>query len=345
MILKFVFLVILILLDFIIYLLPIYTLSLIINFILTLIWYLPSIYQLYSFIFTTKEYDLRIKIYLLLFFSPIIIALYIPLFIIHSVGYGIFFSLINPLITIVQRHEYPLSSLSLMAAIVQLSYKYIFSYSIEEILIDSLIIGRIKEVVHFTKHYWRFHFVKFPEKIKQCKPLFFTSIFLLDWIIILSIFIVIIVPQIFTITFLGIIFLSPIIVVPFYLEWLLMENIDYQNGQYIKFIQSALLLIVSIIILIIISPLIIFYLYLYFSSVVIRIFFRVIEFYEENDDGFYNVMDFLLIIILIPLFILKIDRLAYIFCGIYMKFDHCHDLDDAMSPHIEFRCGSHLNSI
>src|SRR5436190_5105820 len=98
MILKFVFLVILILLDFIIYLLPIYTLSLIINFVITLIWYLPSIYQLYSFIYTTKEYDLRIKIYLILS-SPLIIALYIPLFIIYSVGCEIFFSLMNPLIT------------------------------------------------------------------------------------------------------------------------------------------------------------------------------------------------------------------------------------------------------
>src|SRR5690242_18223139 len=94
---KLVFLVILILLDFT-HLLPIYVLSLIINLIITLIWYLPLIYQLYSFIFTTKEYDLRIKIYLFLS-SPIIIALYVPLFIIYSVGYGIFFSLINPLIT------------------------------------------------------------------------------------------------------------------------------------------------------------------------------------------------------------------------------------------------------
>src|SRR2546430_10338807 len=108
---RFAFLVVLTCLDFIIYLLPMHMFGLIINFIIALIWYLPSIYQLFSFIFTEKEYDLRIRIYLLLF-SPIIIILYIPFFVIYSIGYGIFFSLINPLITIIQRTGYPLYSLS-----------------------------------------------------------------------------------------------------------------------------------------------------------------------------------------------------------------------------------------
>src|SRR3954462_4268757 len=98
-------LLILIFLEFI-YLLPIYMLSLIINFIITLIWYFPSIYQLYSFIFTAKEYNLKIRIYLLLL-SPIIIILYIPIIIICFIEYGIFLSLINPLMAIIQRPDYP----------------------------------------------------------------------------------------------------------------------------------------------------------------------------------------------------------------------------------------------
>src|ERR1700742_1516331 len=108
-------LLILILLEFI-YLLPVYVLSLIVNFILTLIWYFPSIYQLYSFIFTAKEYDLKIRIYLLLF-SPIIIILYIPIIVIYFIGYGIFLSSVNPLIAIIQRPDYPLYSLSLTVSI------------------------------------------------------------------------------------------------------------------------------------------------------------------------------------------------------------------------------------
>src|SRR6266542_5386350 len=143
---KFIFLVFLIFLDFILYLLPTYILSLTLNVFITLIWYFPSIYQFYSFIFTAKEYDLRVRIYLLLF-SPIIFILYIPFFIIYSIVYGIFFSLINPLITIMQRPEYPLYSLSLTAAIIHLIYKYILSdYSIKEILIDSLVLEKIKDV-------------------------------------------------------------------------------------------------------------------------------------------------------------------------------------------------------
>jgi hypothetical protein len=137
-------LVILIFLDFI-YLLPTYALGLAINFIITLIWYFPTIYQLYSFIFMAKEYYLRIRIYLLLF-SPIVIISYIPYFLIYSIGYCIFISLINPLIAIIRRPEYPLYPLSSTAAIAHIIYNYECEYSIEELLISTIFSVRIKEV-------------------------------------------------------------------------------------------------------------------------------------------------------------------------------------------------------
>src|SRR6266542_4492033 len=197
-IINFFFILILIFLECIIYLLPIYILSLILNIFITLIWHFPLIYQFYSFIFTAKEYNLRVRIYLLLF-SPIIIILYIPLFIIYFIWYGIFFSLINPLITIIQRPEYPLYSLSFTAAIMHLIYKYILSgWPVEEILIDSLVFEKIKDVTHFTKQYWHFHSIKFSEKIKQPLPYVYKLIslffYILDFSIIFLIFIMIIIP-------------------------------------------------------------------------------------------------------------------------------------------------------
>src|SRR5436305_6112409 len=88
LIIRFVFFAILILLDFIIYFIPVLTLCLIPNLFTTLFWFFPSIYQTYSYIFTTRKYDLRIKIYLFLL-SPIIIICYIPIFILLSIGYSI----------------------------------------------------------------------------------------------------------------------------------------------------------------------------------------------------------------------------------------------------------------
>src|SRR5438034_9666343 len=96
--------IIIIILDFIIYFLPICLSVLIPNLFVTLILYFPSIYQLYSFVFTAKECDLRIRIYLFLF-SPVIIILYIPCCIITFIGFVIFITLINPIITITRRPE------------------------------------------------------------------------------------------------------------------------------------------------------------------------------------------------------------------------------------------------
>src|SRR5436305_10261290 len=98
MMIKFVYLANLILFDFIIYL-PHNLLSLIIKLITTFIWYFPTIYRLYSFIFTAKEYDLRTRIYLFIF-SPIIVTLYIPFFVIYSIWHFILFLFVIPLIVI-----------------------------------------------------------------------------------------------------------------------------------------------------------------------------------------------------------------------------------------------------
>src|SRR5581483_5249053 len=119
---RFVYLSILILLDFIIYFIPILMLCLIPNLFITLFWFLPSSYQIYFYICTKKKYEsLRIKIYSLLLF-PIIIILYVPICILLSIGYGIFITLGTSLLTIKERPEYPFHLLSSTAAMFHLIY-------------------------------------------------------------------------------------------------------------------------------------------------------------------------------------------------------------------------------
>ena len=90
----------------------------------------------------------------------------------------------------IQRPEYPFYSLSLTAAVVQLIiYKYIYGYHNEEVLMDSLILEKIKEVKHFVKTCWNFNSIKFLEKIQQYKSsiyelTFFRLIHITDLIII-----------------------------------------------------------------------------------------------------------------------------------------------------------------
>src|ERR1051325_7129146 len=112
---------ILIVLDFIIYFLPILTLCCLIpNLLLT---YVSSILHIYSCIFENK-YDLKIRIYLFLSF-PIIIILYIAIFTSLFIGFSIFMTLIDPLITTMARPEYPFYSLSSTAAIIHSAYQLI----------------------------------------------------------------------------------------------------------------------------------------------------------------------------------------------------------------------------
>ena len=57
--------------------------------------------------------------------------------------------------TIIQRPEYPLYSISLTAAIV---HKYLCNYHhIEELLMDSLILERTNEITYFVKKCWNFN--------------------------------------------------------------------------------------------------------------------------------------------------------------------------------------------
>src|ERR1044072_1881930 len=114
------FLFILIMIDFSLYFIPIFLLCFIPNFLITLIWFFPSIFQLCSFILINKEWDLRIKIYLFLI-SPIIILLYLLIGIGTYVYYRILITLIFPLITIIQRPEYSLHSLSSIATLISLT--------------------------------------------------------------------------------------------------------------------------------------------------------------------------------------------------------------------------------
>ncbi|CAG8560252.1 23073_t:CDS:2 [Rhizophagus irregularis] len=55
----------------------------------------------------------------------------------------------------IQRPGYPLYSLSLTAAIACLIYKYKCDYYVDEYLIDTLILEKIKEVLHFVKKFCR----------------------------------------------------------------------------------------------------------------------------------------------------------------------------------------------
>jgi len=157
--------VVLILLDFIIYSIPTCILILVPNLFTTFFWYLPSIYQFYSFIFTEKEYDLRIRIYSFLF-SPLIIILYIPFCIMMLIGFNIFITLINPIIIVLQRSEYPFHSISLTAALLNHVHQYFGERSFNELLIDSPILGTLKVSIDFMKSYWHFNSLKVTERIR-----------------------------------------------------------------------------------------------------------------------------------------------------------------------------------
>ena len=168
---KIIYFPILIIIDTILYLIPIFTLCIIPNFIITLIWYLPSICQLYSFIITEKEFDLRIRIYLFIF-SPLIIVSYIQLCVIIFIGYGIFITLIYRLFLIFLRPEYPLYSLSLTAASICLIYQYFYNNSINpitinELLINSLLYEIFEQISQFIKNCWNFNKIKFSKKIQK----------------------------------------------------------------------------------------------------------------------------------------------------------------------------------
>src|ERR1043165_5574849 len=135
-----VLLLILVLIDFALYFIPICILCLIPNLLITLIWFVPSIYRLYSLIFAKKEWDLRIRISLF-FVSPVIIVSFIPICIGTCIGYSIRITLIFPLMTVIQRPEYPFHSLSSTAAFIHLT-----RFASDGRLMDSLVSAPFKDV-------------------------------------------------------------------------------------------------------------------------------------------------------------------------------------------------------
>jgi hypothetical protein len=328
----FIITIILILLEFI-FLLPIYVLSLIVNFIITLIWLFPSIYQLYLFIFTAKEYSLRIRIYLLLL-SPIIIILYIPIIVICFIGYGIFLSLVNPLMTFTQRPDYPLNSLSLTVANAHLIYKYIKrDYYVDEFLIDTLILEKIKEVIHFVKKCWNFNSAKFLEKIGQtkthnCELIFIILIHILDLSIISTIFFIICIPYIIYIVII-------ILIITTLASWcntigppVLLFNRYRINSSYRKFFYFILLLLYTIlfpfVFLLLFIILIIPYTFYYYFRMIRKFVYKIIELYLI-DDGFCNVMNFFWVSIIFPFIYMNINidsnYFIYVVCRINLRYD------------------------
>jgi hypothetical protein len=321
-------LIIMIVFEFI-YLLPMYLLSLIINFIITLIWYFPSIYQFYSFIFIAKEYNLRIRIYLLIL-SPIIIILYIPIIVIYLIGYGIFFSLINPLMTIIQRPDYPLYTLSLTAAIAHLIYKYICDYHNYEFLIDFLILEKIK-VVYFIKKCWNFNSVKFLEKIEQiksygCELIFFKLIHILD---ITAFFFIMIIPYIIRIIILILYVIILVLFASFFNTIIplcfFLDKYKY-NLHHIKlfylFLISLNVMFIPIIFPLTFIMFLPFYIVYFCFKMTTKLVYKSIELYKKN-DGFYNVIDFFWVITIYSFLDTDLDRnyFIYVICRINVKYN------------------------
>jgi hypothetical protein len=321
-------LIIMIVIEFI-YLSPIYLLSLMINFIITLIWYFPSIYQFYSFIFTAKEYNLRIRIYLLIL-SPIIIILYIPMNVIYLIGYGIFLSLINPLMTIIQRPDYPLYTLSLTAAIAHLIYKYVIDYYNDEFLTDVLILEKIK-FIYFVKKWWNFNSVKFLEKIEQTKSygnelIFFKLVNILD---IIAFFFIMIIPYIIRIIILILYVIILVLFASFFNTIIplcfFLDKYKY-NLHHIKlfylFLISLNVMFIPIIFPLTFIMFLPFYIVYFCFKMTTKLVYKSIELYKKN-DGFYNVIDFFWVITIYSFLDTDLDRnyFIYVICRINVKYN------------------------
>jgi hypothetical protein len=231
----------------------------------------------------------------------------------------------------IQRPGYPLYSLSLTAAIVYLIYQYKCDYYVDGYLIDTLILEKIKEILHFVKKCWNFNSAKFLKKIEQtksynCELIFFTLIHVihvLDLSIISSIFFVINIPYII---YLAIIVLYISIVAS------LINTIDILSLLY-NFLYcsiwpdlSALLFyiilfptIFLLLFIILIPP---YTFYCYFET--IRGFVcKIIELYKK-DDGFCNVMNFFWVLIIFPfLYLIDNSYFIYVVCRINLRYERC----------------------
>ncbi|GBC10558.1 hypothetical protein RclHR1_09710009 [Rhizophagus clarus] len=212
------------------------------------------------------------------------------------IGYGIFLSLINPLITIIQRPNYPPYSLSLTAAFAYyIIYKYICDYDYE-FLMDSIILERVKEVRYFVKKCWNFNSAKFLEKIKQPKlfnfeSILFTFFYILDLFIISTIFLIFIVPYYAMFALFNSLFLLYVLIDGLFRYG--REELFNNTFLYYVFIM------LSPLILPLISTVVIpFYtIYHHFKAVLVLIY-EIYYLYNKNTDGFRNVMEFYLVTII-----------------------------------------------
>ncbi|GES99178.1 hypothetical protein RCL_jg9293.t1 [Rhizophagus clarus] len=242
------------------------------------------------------------------------------------IGYGIFLSLINPLMAITQRPGYPLYLLSLTIAVTYLIYKYTWDYDYE-VVMDSLILEKIKEVRYFVKKCWNFNSAKLLEKIRQIKSFNFEPIFLilintLDLFIISTIFLIIIIPY-----FAIFALLKSIIML-----WDLM-NEQFKHGRFNLFNNTFLhyiFIILSPLILSLISIVFIFFYTIYHHyRVILLLVYEIKCFYKQNlykkDDWFRNVMELFLIIIIYQFLNMNIgnNNFIYVVCRINIKLKRC----------------------
>lgn len=333
---RIIFFSIFVIIDSIIYFIPIFTLCLIPNFVITIIWYLPSIYQLYSFIFTKKKVDLRIKIYLFLL-SPLIIILYIPLCIIIFIGYSINITLIRRLITIFLRPEYPISSFSSTVSLIYLIYQYFYDDEEENdenaiSLKESIIIETFIQIIKFIKECWNFNSIKISKKIQKYKIKIFEITFykLINFIDFFTIIIFLIIIIIFWIIFSLIeliiycCFSLPIQALHDQLEEFLMGHESTLSTIFLKVLIFLIFFPIFYLIGVIYAFFIIFisYIFLWIIETIIEVSSTVIEVYNEN--GFHNVINyFRLIIIKLILYVdndigTGLEALIYNWFGIYI---------------------------
>lgn len=327
---------ILIIFESIIYFIPIFILGLIPNFLITLIWYLPSLYQLYSFIFIKEKLKLRIRIYLI-FFSPLIILLYIPLCIIIFIGYSINIILIRQLITIFLRPEYPIYSFSSTASLIYLIYQYFNDDDTSLDLKDTLIFELFIQIIKFIKNFWNFNSIKISKKIQNYKLIIFEIIFykIINFFDFIIIFLFLIMIIIFWLIFSSIVmiiyccFSLPIQAFHDQLEEFLMNHEIFLSTIFLNVLRFIIFFPIFYLIGVIYAffIIIISYIFLWIIETIIEIFSTVIEIYDEN--GFYYVINYFKIIIfklilyLDNAFGLGLEVLIYSWFEIYI-----YDYDD-----------------
>lgn len=295
----------LLMLDFLIYILPVLLLCLIPNIIISLLTYLPSIFQIYSHLFYIISNDLRKRIYLFLSF-PIIVALYIPIYMFLIIGYCIFVTLIYPFVIIIKRPEYPYYSISSTAAIIYLIYQSISHNSDYQLLNDTPILKPFDNIL-FSKTYLNL------DKLHIYEFIFSIIVNILDIFLISLIFFMMITPLLFVVT----LFLTM-------MKNLLIGSIyntheSYKEYKYSLTNNPIFIIKFCYVISLLSLPFILLFWLLYYTVYVVSnslfllitmmiILFKILIIYKKND--FYNVM-VLFLVIIVKIFLTKYNFFGY----------------------------------